>query len=103
MELNQIIYTVFFGYFLSVVSIFHLPSLLLCYSTNVTYSFFCFFKEFLSATNPLKSGSEPVLFGKLCGRQEVRLKLKQDDSVSGPKVYLLFKLLINNSTLFLKH
>lgn len=31
---------------------------------------------------------DPILFGKLAGRQEVRLKLKQSEGVLGPKVDL---------------
>lgn len=30
--------------------------------------------------------SNPIMFAKLAGRQEIRLKLKQGESVSGPKV-----------------
>ncbi|XP_012255190.2 autophagy-related protein 2 homolog A [Athalia rosae] len=32
------------------------------------------------------SESDPIMFGKLAGRQEVRLKIKQGDGVLGPKV-----------------
>ena len=31
---------------------------------------------------------DPILFGKLAGRQEIRLKLKQSEGVMGPKVDL---------------
>ncbi|XP_076284575.1 autophagy-related 2 isoform X1 [Lasioglossum baleicum] len=34
------------------------------------------------------SGSNPIMFAKLAGRQEIRLKLKQGEGVSGPKVEL---------------
>lgn len=30
--------------------------------------------------------SNPIMFAKLAGRQEVRLKMKQSEGVSGPKV-----------------
>lgn len=32
------------------------------------------------------SESNPIMFAKLAGRQEIRLKLKQGEGVSGPKV-----------------
>lgn len=32
------------------------------------------------------SQSNPIMFAKLAGRQEIRLKLKQGEGVSGPKV-----------------
>lgn len=32
------------------------------------------------------SESKPIIFAKLAGRQEIRLKLKQGEGVSGPKV-----------------
>ncbi|XP_043255081.1 autophagy-related protein 2 homolog A [Colletes gigas] len=34
------------------------------------------------------SGSNPIMFAKLAGRQEIRVKLKQGEGVSGPKVKL---------------
>ena len=40
-------------------------------------------------TTPHSNVSEepdPILFGKLAGRQEIRLKLKQSEGVAGPKV-----------------
>lgn len=30
--------------------------------------------------------SNPIMFAKLAGRQEVRLKMKQGEGISGPKV-----------------
>jgi hypothetical protein len=32
------------------------------------------------------SESNPIMFGKLSGRQEIRLKLKQSEGIAGPKV-----------------
>lgn len=36
------------------------------------------------------SESNPIMFAKLAGRQEVRLKIKQEEGVSGPKVNYFF-------------
>lgn len=32
------------------------------------------------------SESNPIMFAKLAGRQDIRLKIKQEEGVSGPKV-----------------
>ncbi|XP_014472680.1 PREDICTED: autophagy-related protein 2 homolog A isoform X2 [Dinoponera quadriceps] len=45
------------------------------------------------------SESNPIMFAKLAGRQEVRLKIKQEEGVSGPKVELEINL--GSLTLFL--
>lgn len=38
-----------------------------------------------NGTNNL-SESNPIMFAKLAGRQEIRMKVKQEENVSGPKV-----------------
>ncbi|XP_043525615.1 autophagy-related protein 2 homolog B isoform X2 [Frieseomelitta varia] len=43
--------------------------------------------------------SNPIMFAKLAGRQEIRLKLKQGESVSGPKVE--FEVTLGSFTSFL--
>lgn len=38
------------------------------------------------------SQSNPIIFAKLAGRQEIRLKLKQGEGITGPKVYKFLNL-----------
>ncbi|EFN86545.1 Autophagy-related protein 2-like protein A [Harpegnathos saltator] len=45
------------------------------------------------------SESNPIMFAKLAGRQEVRLKIKQEEGMSGPKVEL--EITLGSLTLFL--
>ncbi|XP_032665002.1 autophagy-related protein 2 homolog A isoform X2 [Odontomachus brunneus] len=45
------------------------------------------------------SESNPIMFAKLAGRQEMRLKIKQEEGVSGPKVEL--EITLGSLTLFL--
>lgn len=48
------------------------------------------------------SESNPIIFAKISGHQEIRLKLKQGEGVPGPKVMSL-KFLIYSMTLIKKN
>lgn len=49
------------------------------------------------------SRSNLIMFAKLAGRQEIRLKLKQGESVSGPKVKVKELKLSNIYYIYLKY